>query len=521
MPSCSYPVAEGMKVRTHSQRAVQAPQDHRGAAARQPPRRLPVLRAQRRPASSRSSGRRARRARAPLHGRQARATSSTSPGPPLAREPGKCILCGKCVRVCEEIQGVAAIDFIGRGSATKVGPGLRRRASTCPAASSAASASWSAPRAPCTSRATSSRSSAPSRTPTTVVVVQHAPAVSVTLARGVRPARRAATWPARSTAALRRLGFDRVFDTSFSADLTVMEEASELVHRMERGGPLPMMTSCSPGWIKFVEEFYPEFIGQPLHVQEPPADARGRRQDPLAQREGSRPRRSSRVAVMPCTAKKFEAARARDGRATACADIDAVLTTRELRAAHPHARPRPRRARPGRGRPPLRRALHRGQALRRHAAASWKRRVRTAHFLLTGEELEHLEVARVPRPRRRQGGQGQDRRPRARRRGVSAAWATPASSSSRSKAGRSDLHFIEVMTCPGGCVAGGGQLLGTDPKALRARMDSPLRHRRGERRCASPTRTRPWPPSTRSSSASPWARRATTCCTRTTPRAAW
>ena len=131
------------------------------------------------------------------------------------------------------------------------------------------------------------------------------------------------------TAALRRLGFDRVFDTCFAADLTIMEEGSELVHRLTNGGMLPMLTSCSPGWIKFVETFYPDFLANLSTCKSPQQMMGAVIKSYFAEREGIDPAQIFSVSIMPCTAKKFEAARPEMGR-DGLPDIDAVLTTREL-----------------------------------------------------------------------------------------------------------------------------------------------------------------------------------------------
>ncbi|HCF58925.1 MAG TPA: ferredoxin, partial [Myxococcales bacterium] len=178
--------------------------------------------------------------------------------PSLVRDPDKCILCGKCVRVCEEVQGVACLDFIGRGSQTTVGTAFNQglNVSSCVACGQCIRV--------CPTGALSEQSHFRAMLnaiddPEMTVCVQVAPAVSVTLGEefGIKPG---ADIAGLLNAALRRLGFDYVFDTGFSADLTIMEEGSELVHRLQNGGRLPMLTSCSPGWIKFVEQFYPEMI---------------------------------------------------------------------------------------------------------------------------------------------------------------------------------------------------------------------------------------------------------------------
>jgi NADH dehydrogenase/NADH:ubiquinone oxidoreductase subunit G len=178
--------------------------------------------------------------------------------PSIIRDPAKCILCGKCVRVCEEIQGVAAIDFIGRGCRTQVGTAFNQglNVSSC---INCGQCIQVCPTGALRERDQTKEVVDAITDPDKFVIVQHAPSISVTLGEefGLKPGSDVC---GIMTAALRQLGFDRVFDTSFSADLTVMEEASELVSRIKNGGTLPLMTSCSPGWVKFVEQFYPEFI---------------------------------------------------------------------------------------------------------------------------------------------------------------------------------------------------------------------------------------------------------------------
>ena len=167
------------------------------------------------------------------------------------------------------------------------------------------------------------------------MVVQHAPAVSVTLGEefGVPPGHDVV---GAMTAALRHLGFKRVFDTGFTADLTIMEEGSELVHRLKNGGRLPMLTSCSPGWIKFVESFYPEFLENLSTCKSPQQMMGAVIKSYFAQREGIDPAKIFSVSVMPCTAKKFEAGRP-EMTHEGLADIDCRVDHPRIGAHDPHA----------------------------------------------------------------------------------------------------------------------------------------------------------------------------------------
>lgn len=464
IPACSYPVADGMKILTHSPRAVAARRtiielllanhpDDCLYCVRNNNCRLQTLAAEHGVSQRRFSGLKSDH------------TIDIS-GPALGRDPAKCILCGKCVRECEEVQAVAAIDFIGRGSRTRVGPAFNEglNLSSCVLCGQCVMV---CPTGALFEQSHLKQVMAALQDPELTVVIQHAPAVSVTLAEafGLPPGQDMA---GTMTAALRRLGFDHVFDTSFSADLTIMEEASELVQRLSSGGTLPMMTSCSPGWIKFMEEFYPDMLGHLSTCKSPQQMLGAVIKGYWAGTRGLDPARVYSVAVMPCTAKKFEASRpemVHDG----IADIDAVLTTRELvqlirmhgldvRALPPEPADRPFGERSAAGK------LFGGSGGVMEAA------IRTAHFLVTGRDPEALEIpalrgldgvkqARVTIGELELGvavvsGLGNARR-----------------LVEQLRAGREDLHFIEVMTCPGGCVAGGGQLLGVDREGVQRRIE--------------------------------------------------
>jgi iron-only hydrogenase group A len=465
VPSCSYPVADGMRIATHSSRAVRARKTIiELLLASHPDDCLYCVR----------NGNCQLQQLAELHGVRERrygglthAHAIDISGPALGRDPEKCILCGKCVRECEEVQTVAAIDFIGRGSKTRVGPAFEAglNLSSCVLCGQCVMV--------CPTGAIFEQSHIKDvmnaiMDPRVTVVVQHAPAVSVTLAEAFGlPAGQ--DMAGTLTATLRRLGFDRVFDTSFSADLTVMEEASELVQRIEHGGTLPMMTSCSPGWIKFVEQFYPSFLPNLSTCKSPQQMLGAVVKSCWAQREKLDPAKVFSVAVMPCTAKKFESARpemVHDG----IADIDAVLTTRELVQLVRMHGIEPRALAPEEADTPFGRRSTAGK-LFGASGGVMEAALRTAHFLLTGEDPVRVEIEAV----RGLAGVKESRVTIA---GIELGVAAVSGLGNARRlleqiaAGRFDLHFIEVMTCPGGCIAGGGQLLGADPEAIRARMQA-------------------------------------------------
>jgi len=465
VPSCSFPVAPGMKILTHSPKAISARKTIVELLLANHPDDCLYC---------------ARNGSCELQGyaielgvRQRRYSGSRNDwkmdqsSPAIVRDPDKCILCGKCVRVCEEIQGVACIDFIGRGSKAHIGTAFDEglNVSSCINCGQCIKV---CPTGALTEKSSIQKVMDALNDPTKTVVVQHAPSISVTIAEefGMKPGIDAADV---MTAALRRMGFDRVFDTSFSADLTIMEEGSELVQRITKGGKLPMMTSCSPGWIKFVEQFYPQLIGNLSTCKSPQQMLGAVIKHYWAQREGIDPRNVFSVSIMPCTAKKFEAGRPEmlhDG----IPDIDAVLTTRELAQAiktfgldlasmsgEPADTPFGERSSAGK--------------LFGASGGVMEAAVRTAHYLITGKELDLPKINAI---------RGLDgiKEASVNVAGTEVKVAVVSGLGNARKlldqivAGRNDLHFIEIMTCPGGCISGGGQPVHTDPEVLKARMQA-------------------------------------------------
>ena len=463
VPSCALPVFEGMKVKTHSPRAVQARQTIiELLLANHPDDCLYCVRSGncQLQGLAEELGVRQRR----FAGEKSRYYLDMS-SPSIVRDPAKCILCGKCVRICEEVQGVAAIDFIGRGSRAKIGTAFDEglNVSSCINCGQCIVV--------CPTGALSEKSHIKEvlealEDPDTFVVVQHAPAVSVTLGEEFGlPA--GTDVVGTMTRALRLLGFDRVFDTGFTADLTIMEEGSELIHRLQNGGTLPMLTSCSPGWIKFVETFYPDFIGNLSTCKSPQQMMGAVIKSYFAEREGIDPSKIFSVSIMPCTAKKFEAGRPEMGSGSVT-DIDAVLTTRELariirmRGLHLNE------MQPDTADTPFGERTTAGK-LFGASGGVMEAAIRTAHYLITGQELGNLKVEAV------RGLEGV-KQAKVSVNGIELGVAVVSGLGNAAKLldqirqGRNDLHFIEVMTCPGGCVGGGGQPIGVDTTAVRARM---------------------------------------------------
>jgi iron-only hydrogenase group A len=464
VPSCAWPVTDGMRIQTHSPRVLRARTtllelllanhpDECLYCVRNGDCELQHL--------SQFLGVRKRRF---FNTGQARHIDVSSQS--IIRDQAKCILCGRCVRVCEEIMSVSAIDFIGRGSATRIGPAfdLGTSLSNCITCGQCIVA---CPTGALREQSHAGYVMAALANPKKTVIVQHAPSVSVTLGEyfGLDPG---TDVDGLLVAALRKIGFHYVFDTGFSADLTIMEEASELVARIGNGGPLPMMTSCSPGWINFVESFYPEWIPNLSTCKSPQQMLGALAKSYFARKMSIAPESIFSVAIMPCTAKKTERARPEMCDESGNADVDAVLTTRELARLIRKA---------GIDLKDLQPELPddifgtRSSAGKIFGATGgvMEAALRTAFGLITGEDLQAVEFHDV------RGLEGikeatVDAGGTRLRVAVANGLANARQLLEEMRAGRREYDFIEVMTCPGGCIAGGGQPRPMSVERVKARM---------------------------------------------------
>lgn len=245
----------------------------------------------------------------------------------LVRNPNKCILCGDCVRACEEIQGVGAIDFAHRGAAACVAPAFGKNLSDVECVNCGLCASV-CPTGALTPRPEIEEVWKALNDPRKTVVAQVAPAVRVALgeAFGMEPG---AVETGRMVAALKALGFQQVYDTSFAADLTVIEEANEFIARKQKGEDLPQFTSCCPAWVKYAEQFCPDLLDNLSSCRSPQQMFGALAKQILPEQLNVRAEDLVVVSIMPCTAKKFEAKQKKfttGGRP----EVDHVLTTQEL-----------------------------------------------------------------------------------------------------------------------------------------------------------------------------------------------
>ena len=248
-------------------------------------------------------------------------------GVSIVRDPNKCILCRRCVSVCKGIQTIGAIETIGRGFDTVVASPFGRKLSETPCVNCGQCINV------CPVGALREKTDADVvwealNDPEKYVVVQTAPAVRAALGESFNmPIGTPVT--GKMVSALKMLGFDKVFDTDTAADLTIMEEATELIERINSGGKLPLITSCSPGWIKFCETYFPDFLDNLSSCKSPHMMFGAIIKSYYAKMMDIDPKKIFVVSVMPCTAKKFEAKRP-EMEVDGIRDVDAVITTREL-----------------------------------------------------------------------------------------------------------------------------------------------------------------------------------------------
>ena len=386
--------------------------------------------------------------------------------PCLVRDGSKCINCLRCVTVCEQVQAVSLLTPEGRGFTSKVVPALSKSLADS-ACTYCGQCAVVCPTGAIVEKDDTDKVWQALEDPDLHVVVQEAPAVRAQLgeAFGLPPG---SLVTGKMITALRRLGFDKVFDTNFTADLTIIEEGNELLKRVKTGGVLPMITSCSPGWIKYCEHFYPEQLSHLSTCKSPQQMFGALVKTFYARKVDINPAKIFSVSIMPCTAKKFEASRP-EMNASGYRDVDAVLTTRELARMIQAAGIDFEHLPDGDYDPPMGEYTGAGTIFGATGGVM-EAALRTVYAVVTGRSLPSLDIAAV---------RGLD--------GIKEAAVEVGNLGSVRTAvahglgnarkimemvadGACPYHFIEIMACPGGCVGGGGQPLpvSDEKRTLRA-----------------------------------------------------
>lgn len=390
--------------------------------------------------------------------------------PSIVRDNNKCVLCRRCAAACNKTQAVGVIGPVNRGFVTSIESPWNMKLVDM-ACINCGQCIAACPTGALHEKDSTAKVWALLADPKKHVVVQPAPAVRAALGEEFGlPMGTCVT--GKLATALHRLGFDRVFDTDFGADLTIMEEATELLHRLKNGGVLPMITSCSPGWIKFCEHYYSDFIPN-LSTCKSPHEMEGAMiKSYYAQQAGIDPKQIAVVSVMPCTAKKYEALRPELGH-DGMQDVDEVITTRELARMIKEAGIDFANLPDGTFDSLLGEST--GAAVIFGATGGvMEAALRTAYETVTGETLEQVEFNHV------RGIEGIKEASiqlgdTTLNVAVVHGTANAAKLLDSIRAGKKMYHFIEIMGCPGGCVTGGGQpivsaqkRMDCDPRVLRA-----------------------------------------------------
>ncbi len=385
----------------------------------------------------------------------------------IVRNNNKCVLCRRCVSVCQKVQTVSVIETINRGFRTRIGCAFDKPLGETSCVNCGQCI------AVCPVGALSENTHIPQvwnaiADPDKYVVFQTAPAVRASIgeAFGLAIGERCT---GKMVSAIRRLGVDKVFDTDTGADLTIMEEGTELLNRIKNGGKLPLITSCSPGWIKFCEHNYPDFLDNLSSCKSPHEMFGAVLKTYYAQKMGIDPAKMYVVSVMPCTAKKFEAQREEMKNSSGFVDVDAVLTTRELARMIEEAGIDFNALPDTDFDDPMGNATGAG-VIFGATGGVMEAALRTVADVLTGESapMEKIDYHAV------RGIEG-IKEAEVEVAGIKVRLAVASGLGNARKlldsirAGEANYDFIEIMACPGGCVNGGGQII--QPSSVRSWTD--------------------------------------------------
>lgn len=391
--------------------------------------------------------------------------------PSLVLDPEKCVLCGRCVKVCQGMQNVWALEFIGRGDTTRIAGAGDIVLNDTPCIK-CGQCSAHCPVGAIYEKDETAKVWAALRDPAKKVVVQIAPAVRVALgeAFGLPPG---TLVTGKIYAALRALGFDAIFDTNFAADLTILEEAHEFVQRFTKGENLPLITSCCPSWVDYLEKYYGDMIPHFSTAKSPQMMLASMIKTYYAEKTATEPGSIYSVSIMPCTSKKYEITRDEHMYSTGGQDLDVSITTREFARMIKQAGIDFLNLQDEEADSPL--GMYSGAGTIFAATGGvMEAALRTAYFNITGQDLGRVEFEGV---RGLDGIKEAEVEISGHRVRVAVAHQmgnieAVLKEIKRAQAAGEELpwHFIEVMACRGGCIAGGGQPYGATDERRRQRM---------------------------------------------------
>lgn len=370
----------------------------------------------------------------------------------IVRDPNKCILCKRCVSVCSKVQSVSVLTEINRGFKTEIG---------CTSGKSLSEVSCvncgqcivNCPVGALREKDDTDRVWDAIDDKDKVVIVQTAPAIRAALGEefGMEIGTRVT---GKMVTALKQLGFDKVFDTDNGADFTILEEGTEVIERIKKGENLPVITSCSPAWIKFCEHNFPEFVNNLSSAKSPHIMLGALIKSYYAEKEGLDPKNIVNVSIMPCTAKKFECKR-EENEVNGNRDVDIVITTRELARMIKESGIDFNSLEDSEFDNPLGESTG-AAAIFGTTGGVMEAALRTVADILTGKSLENVDYTEVRGVKgvKEAGIEIGDLKLKI---AVAHGLSNARELLNRVKSGEAEYHFIEVMACPGGCVNGGGQ----------------------------------------------------------------
>lgn len=372
--------------------------------------------------------------------------------PSIVRDFSKCILCRRCVAVCKNVQKVGAIDCLERGFDSSVSTSYNQslKDSNCTYCGQCIQA---CPTAALHEKQTTDEIWEKLKDPETFVVVQTAPAVRVALGEEFdMPIGTNVT--GKMVTALKRLGFDKVFDTNTGADFTIIEEANEFIERLKENDSMPMITSCCPGWVRFLEIHYPELVNHLSTCKSPHQMLGSLIKSYYAKKEGINPEKIYVVSVMPCIAKKYERGRP-EMADNKLFDVDNAITTRELAKMIKLANIRLDKLEDNEFDNPLGESTG-ASAIFGATGGVMEAALRTAQDTLTGKDLQEIDFKQI------RGEEGIKKATvnidgKEIKVVVASGLGNARKIMEEIKLGKADYQFVEIMACPGGCVVGGGQ----------------------------------------------------------------